>query len=180
MYSTIAARPSRYNTKDKKSYQQFHRMTSVDPGGLPPMGDRGRVGTDAGDDALRTCAVAGPHVSRAARRDRGRLVVATADPLNPYRNGTTHDAVLVHTTGCAEDWWATLQGGHYRWKTDAAPSPSLGPGPLYGRLHILRQRVPEIGSAHSAFAATFATGGVTLKLVGGREPWMSDLRCSLP
>ena len=100
------------------------------------------------------------------------------DPFNPYRDGTTHSATMTYTyPPCIQGWTATLDGGRYRYQ--GAPPAALGSAPLHGTIHILRQRVDDVGYTKQV-AATFTTAsGVAIDLVGGREPWWSDLSCSI-
>ena len=103
----------------------------------------------------------------------------TADPFNPYRDGTTHAATLVYTDPpCLQGWTVTLDDGHYFWQNAQEVPASFGRGPIGGTIHIVHQRVATLGGTHGV-AAWFETGGTRLAMVGGREPWISDLTCAV-
>jgi hypothetical protein len=101
------------------------------------------------------------------------------DPFNPYRDGTTHAATLVHSNPpCLNGWQVTLDGGRYLWQNLGEVPAALGPGPIHGRLHIIRQRSPEL-SGPRALSATFEADGQTIELQGGREPVFFYAVCAI-
>jgi hypothetical protein len=98
------------------------------------------------------------------------------DPFNPYRDGTTHSATLVHIQPeCQNAWQITLDDGGYTWQPLGPVPAALGPGPIEGRVHIIQQRSTSMGQS----SATFEAGGLDIPLYGGRQPVFFDAVCSI-
>jgi hypothetical protein len=103
--------------------------------------------------------------------------VHAEDPFNPYRDGTTHAATLVHDPVCTAQWGVSVDHDRYTWTAYEVPA-GWDPGPVDGQVHILHQRPPAM-SAGSNVTAVFEARGTTIELVGGREPYFSDLTCAV-
>ena len=154
-----------------------------DRGSTPPRS--GRRGTI---DVERTDTTDTP----ATRRRRPWLGIACAhalaaiatgwwwraeDPFNPYRDGTTHAATLVNADHMCRDNWGTSLPGYY-WQAKSPVPDEWFPGPVEGKVHIVRQRSGDPRGGRM-FSAVFSARGTTIDLVGGRFPAFNDLTCSI-
>jgi len=98
------------------------------------------------------------------------------DPFNPYRDGTTHAAVFaLGDPQCLNTWGTSLDGNRYVWRAMSAIPSTWGPGPIAGRVHIIRQRSKD----ETQPSATFEADGTTISLTGGREPVFFPAVCAI-
>lgn len=114
-------------------------------------------------------------------------VVRHYDLANPYRDGTTHRAVLSFefesgdpTMSPCLQWWSASLGA-YTWHP--AETPPWGEKTVQGTLHIISsQRLSTRSPGNPVPAATFTGRGHTIDLMGGRHPRgtsFSSLNCSI-
>ena len=100
------------------------------------------------------------------------------DPFNPYRDGTTHSATLVNSDHeCVNNWGVSLPG--YYWQAKSPVPDEWWPGPVSGKVHIIRQRSHYSLHGPTEYGATFEARGVTIDLDGGRLPEFNDLTCAI-
>jgi hypothetical protein len=94
------------------------------------------------------------------------LWVRLADPLNPYRSGTSHTVTLVYTAPCQNGWSTHIDDGprHYGYAEGTAPV-AWRPGPVTGTLHILSSWAGNGSEPDAVFEAQ----GQKVNLTGGRD-----------
>jgi len=101
----------------------------------------------------------------------GGLWLRLADPFNPYRPGSSHQATIQNSERCANTWTVKLDSGsrHY-WFANGGSRPDnrsvpkeWDPNGVNGTLHILHNWSP------SGTDAVFEADGQEIHLSGGSD-----------